>query len=259
MLSVSLSASEVQGMIGVYLWPLFRIMGLIAAAPIFGVQFIPYQVKLVMGVAITILVAPLLPAPPQVEPISFAAIMIIVQQILIGITMGVVMNLVFNVFIIGGQIIATKMGLGFATVVDPQSGVQGPSLSQFYVFLTSLIFLAVNGHLLLIEVLINSFNTMPIGTEGMGREQFWQLVSWTSEIFKSGVLLALPAVATLLLANLALGVVMRAAPQFNIMSIGFPITLTLGFVVVLLSLPLILPIFTSTMGNGLQVITQMVN
>lgn len=258
MTSLSLTANEIEAFVGTYLWPLFRILALIVTAPLFGVQFIPMQVKLFLAIALTILVAPLIPPVPAVEPFSAEALMIIGQQILIGITMGLIMNMVFSIFIVGGQIIATKMGLGFATVVDPQSGIQVPALSQFYIFLISLIFLALQGHLLLIEVLVSSFQTMPIAGEGLGREHFWQTVSWASRIFESGVLMALPAVATLLLANLALGVVMRAAPQFNIMSVGFPITLTLGFVAILFSLPVILPIFASAMGDGLQLIHNMV-
>lgn len=251
---VSVAAGEINTLVSAYLWPFFRIAGLVGAAPIFGVQFVPSQVKLVFAMAITVLLVPLIPPGPVIELFSPQAFLILLQQLLIGLSIGVVVNMLFNIFIVGGQIIATNMGLGFATVVDPQGGVSVPVLSQFYIYLTSLMFLALNGHLLLIEVLSHSFTAMPVGIGGMEQEMLWQMVQWAGEIFSSGVLLALPALAALLLVNVALGVVMRAAPQFNIMSIGFPITLTVGFIVVMVSLPAIVPLFTQGLIGSMSFI-----
>ncbi len=247
MIAAKLAAGEVSSLVAAYLWPFLRVVSLVSAAPVFGVQFVPAQFKILLAVAITILVVPLAPAPPAVEILSMQAMLVALQQILIGLAMGMVVNLLFNVFLLGGQIIGTNMGLGFATVVDPQGGVSVPVLSQFYVYLTTLIFLALNGHLLLIEVLTRSFTAMPVAGAGLSGESFWQIVQWAGEIFKGGTLLALPALASLLLVNMALGVIMRAAPQFNIMSIGFPITLTVGFIVILVSLPTIVPMFNAGM------------
>jgi len=254
--SVSMAAGDLNTLVSAYVWPFFRVAGLVAAAPIFGIQFVPAQVKVVMALAITVLVVPLLPAAPTVPLISLQALLILLQQVLIGLSLGVVMNFLFNIFVVGGQLIATNMGLGYATVVDPQSGVAVPVLSQFYVYLTSLMFLSLNGHLVLIEVLANSFTSMPVGVEGMQREMLWQMVHWAGEIFRGGLLLALPALAALLLVNVALGVVMRAAPQFNIMSIGFPITLTIGFVLVMISLPALVPLFTRSLMDSFEFINR---
>jgi flagellar biosynthetic protein FliR len=249
-----LTSTEITSWIGSYLWPMFRIAALVASAPIFGVRFIPVRVKLVLAVALTILVAPTLHSLPQVDPLGLDGLLIIAHQILVGLVMGFAMNLVFSVFTIGGQIIAMQMGLGFASMVDPQMGTQVPVISQLYIILVSLTFLAFNGHLILLQVLVDSFNTIPIAPHGLTRDGFWLLVSWGGQMFKGAVIMALPAIAALLVVNMALGIVMRAAPQFNILSIGFPITLTLGFFIILVTLPIFIPQVTQQMNAGFGLI-----
>ena len=163
--------------------------------------------------------------------------MIAWQQVLTGLIMGIALRLVFTVFELAGQIVAQHMALHFASLVDPNSGVQVPMLSQFYLVLATLAFLALNGHLLCIQVLAESFRVMPIGLDGMGREGLWSLVLQGGWIFSAAVLFALPVVAALLIVNLAFGVMTRAAPQLNIFAVGFPITLILGFALMLVTLP----------------------
>jgi flagellar biosynthesis protein FliR len=128
------------------------------------------------------------------------------------------------------------MGLGFASAIDPQNGIQVPMVSQFYMILATLIFLSLNGHLLLIDTIYESFRLIPVGA-AWPAELPWKIVLWGSNMFANALLIALPALAALLLINLAFGVMTRAAPQLNIFAVGFPITLMAGFLLIFFTLP----------------------
>lgn len=233
---LTLASSEIMSTIGAFLWPLFRVAAMVTAAPVFGANTIPMRVKLVFAVMITVLVMPVLPAMPVVDPLSGEALMITLNQMIIGAAMGLSLQLVFAMFVVGGQIIAYQMGLGFATMVDPASGTSVPVISQFYVIMLTLVFFALNGHLVVIEVLAESFKTLPVGVNGLTRDGFWQIVLWGGNMYAGGVKIALPAIASLLLVNLTFGIVTRAAPQFNVFSLGFPVAIMGGFVIMMLTL-----------------------
>jgi len=192
-------------------------------------------------VVLTMLVFPLLPPPPVVDPLSGEALLITINQVLIGAAMGLALQFLFAMFVMGGQIIAFQMGLGFAAMVDPASGTQVPVVSQFYVITLTLVFLALNGHLVVIEVLAESFRTLPIGAGGLGKDGLWAIATWGSQLYSGAVKIALPTIASLLMINLTFGVVTRSAPQFNIFSIGFPVTMVAGFFIMVATLMPILP------------------
>lgn len=248
------TTEQITAFIGSYMWPLFRIAALIAAMPVFGTILVPPRARLVLAVVITIVVAPLVPSPKGVDPFSLAAVTIIAQQIIIGVAMGFALQLVFNAVTTGGQIVAMQMGLGFASMVDPQNGTQVPVLSQLYLLMVTLLFLGFDGHLVLIRMLVDSFHIIPIGVDGITRNGMWALVSWGSEMFAGAVWLALPAVASLLVVNIAFGIMARAAPQLNIFAIGFPVTLIMGFIVIMYTLPSVVPQFSSLLNSGFDLI-----
>lgn len=247
---LSLTTSEIMSWSGSFLWPLFRIGALVGVAPVFGARTIPVRVKLVFSLLLTLVVAPLLPAPPAVDPLSGAALLITLNQVLIGSAMGLALQLVFSMFVVGGQIIAFQMGLGFASMVDPNSGTSVPVLGQFYVILLTLLFLALDGHLVFIDILVDSFRTLPIGVNGLTRDGFWALATWGGHMYAGAVQIALPAIASLMLINLTFGVVTRSAPQFNIFAIGFPITMIAGFFIMLVTLTVMLPQVTKQLSAG---------
>lgn len=234
---MTISGADITAWLGTYLWPFFRIGALVGVAPLFGARTVPVRLRIGIALVLTAVIAPLLPSAPAIDPISALGVMVTVQQVLIGLAMGFSLLLVFGAFILGGQIFAMQMGLGFASMVDPQRGVQVPMVSQFYVLLVTLIFLALDGHLVVIQVLADSFRTMPVAPTGLDTTGLWTLVAWGGHMFSGAVLMALPAIATLMLVNLAFGVMMRAAPQLNIFAVGFPITMTAGFLVILVMLP----------------------
>lgn len=233
---INLASSEIMAWIGTFLWPLFRVAALVTAAPIFGARTVPMRIKLVFSLMLTLLVMPILPPMPVVDPISGEAVLITLNQILIGVGMGLALQFVFAMFVVGGQIIAYQMGLGFATMVDPTSGTSVPVISQFYVIMLTLIFFILDGHLVFIDVLAESFRTLPVGMDGLTREGFWAFAVWGGNMYSGAVKIALPAIASLLLINLTFGIVTRAAPQFNVFSLGFPIAILTGFLIMMLTL-----------------------
>ena len=247
-----LSVSEITAWIGTILWPLTRIAAMVSVAPVFGSRVLPRRVRLALALALTWTVLPLLPSAPAVEPISTTGLLITAQQVLIGLSMGFTLRLVLAALAIGGQLIATQMGLGFANLVDPQNGEPMPLLSHFYDLTGTLLFLALNGHLALIETLVESFRTLPITNLEPPSNALWNLVGWASYMFGGAVLIALPAITALMVINLAFGIMTRAAPQLNIFTVGFPISMLMGIFIVLYSLPSLLPQLQQLLDTAFQ-------
>ncbi|MBE9533014.1 MAG: flagellar biosynthetic protein FliR, partial [Proteobacteria bacterium] len=179
--------------------------------------------------------------------------------ILIGACMGFMLQLLFNAFIIAGQIVAMQMGLGFASMVDPQNGVTVPVISQFYLIFVTLVFLSLDGHLILLKVLAESFVTLPVLPSGLPHTSFRDLVGQASWMYAAGVLVALPAIGSLMMVNLAFGILSRAAPQISPFSIGFPMTIILGFAIIYFTLPTASAHLVTMADQMLQMIRFLVN
>jgi len=233
---MTITATQLIALIEAWLWPFLRVGALLMAAPVIGTRTVPVRIRMVLTVALTMVLVPVLPMPKAIDPFTAQGIAIGAQQILIGVVLGLCVRLIFMAFEIAGQIVAQQMGLSFATLVDPQSGTQVAVISQFYVMFATLLFLTMNGHLLLIRALTQSFSTLPIGGSSLGPDAMKALVMWGGELITQGVMIALPAIAALLIVNLAFGVMARAAPQLNIFAVGFPISILVGTVIVWLTL-----------------------
>lgn len=234
---ITLSSAELNTWIAAFVWPLTRILGLIATAPLFGNLSIPVRVKIGMGVMLTLVIAPTVPAMPATDPMSLAGLLILIQQLIIGLSMGFAMRIVFAAVEMAGEIAGLTMGFGFATFFDPQTRARTSAIAQFLALLTLMLFLALNIHLSMLATLAESFVSMPISGTPVAGAAFRQMASWGAVIFTVGTQLALPVIAALLLTNIALGVLTRTAPQLNLFGIGFPITLGAGFLVIALMLP----------------------
>jgi flagellar biosynthetic protein FliR len=255
-LALQVTTAEIAAWIKGFLWVLLRVSAMLAPTPIFSPRMVPLKVRLTVGLLLTWMVLPLVPPVPAVEPLGPTGLVISMHQLLIGLAMGFTMQMVFAALAIAGESVAKSMGLGFAFMIDPQNGIQVPVLSSFYVVLGTLLFVTLNGHLALIGMLVDSFHTLPIGVEGLGPERIWQLVTWAGQMFIGAVRVALPALTSMLLVNLALGVITRAAPQLNVFAVGFPMTLFLGFVLLLLSMPSFMRQFEQLLVDGYALIAQ---
>lgn len=244
------TTAQIASYVGGFLWPFMRVGAMLMVAPVFGARSItPDRLRIGMALVFTWVVYPLLPPAPAVEPLSGAGLAIIFQELLLGVAMGFVLQLVFSALVLGGQSISMTMGLGFATFIDP-NGVQMPVVSQFYTVLGTLLFLVLNGHLVAVRILLESFQAMPVGGLGLSYDSMMQLVLWGSRMFAGGLLIALPAVITITLINIGFGVMTRAAPQLNIFSVLFPTTMAVGYVIIFLTLPSLLPRFTDLVMDG---------
>jgi flagellar biosynthetic protein FliR len=230
--AIALSTGQLEAWVAQGFFPFVRIGACLMVAPMFGARFVPTRSRVVLAAALTALVAPLVPAT-GIAPFSPAGFVVVVQQMLVGVALGFALQVVFDSLGLAGQLLANSMGLSFAFNVDPLRGSSTAALGQLYVILATLTFLALNGHIALIEVLVNGFTTLPIGTEGLGSEQLWAMVLWGGQLFAGAISIALPGVTALLIVNLAFGVVSRAAPSLNLFAVGFPISLVVGLLVVL--------------------------
>lgn len=246
----SISDTDIAYFIGQYAWPFVRIGVFFLAVPVIGSRMISPRIRLVLAFFLTILVAPLLPTVPAVEIISLGGMVLLVKQVLVGLVMGFAFQIVMQVMVLSGQFIAMKMGLGFASMNDPSNGVSVTIVSQFFLMLSTLLFVTFDGHHLLIQYIVDSFYIMPMGETSMGREGFWFIVSMGSWMFNQAIMVALPLLTTLLIVNMAFGVMSRAAPQFNIFSLGFPVALLTGLFVIWLTMNSVLPLFQNLVNDG---------
>lgn len=255
---LSFTEAQLNLWLATFLWPLFRILGVLMAAPVFGHRATPTRVKLGLGVFIALILAPTLPPPPDAAPGSWQGLLILVNQVLIGLAIGFIIRIAFAAADAAGEIIGLQMGLGFAAFFDPQSAGQSLVLARFFNMLAVLVFIAVNGHLLLLDVLANSFQALPVSSTPLAAEGFRSVAAFGATIFAIGLQLALPLIAILLMTNLALGILTRSAPQLNIFAIGFPITLSVGLVALNLSLPYFALEFERMIRNSLEMATSVV-
>jgi flagellar biosynthetic protein FliR len=254
---VDFSEAQILGQAASFLWPLIRIGAMFVAIPLFSLRGVPPRVRLILSLAITFVVMPLLPPFPSVDMFGYEGLMIAVQQAIIGLASGFILQMVFSAVVFAGQGIALNMGLGFASMVDPQNGEQVPVIAQFYVIATTLIFLSLDGHLLLIKMLLDSFKSLPLGMEGIAKTDIWAIISWSGRMFAGGLLLAMPLIVSLLLVNIGFGVATRAAPQLNIFSVGFPVTVLLGIVLIWLTLPQVLGQFSGILTDAYELVEQL--
>ena len=249
---ISLTDAQLNAWLISFIWPLTRILGLLMVAPVFGHRAVPARVKIGLGIFIALIIAPTLPPMPDVGLGSWHGLFILVQQLLIGIAIGFIMRVVFAAVEAAGEIVGLQMGLGFASFFDPQSAGQTLVLARFFNILAILVFLAVNAHLLLLGVLVDSFQSLPVSAQPLSAAGFFNVAAFGSTVFAVGLQLALPLIAILLMTNLSLGILTRSAPQLNIFAIGFPITLGVGLIVLDLTLPYFAPQLEQLIQNGLK-------
>lgn len=205
-----------------------RIAAMLTAAPLFGARTISVRIRISLALVLALMLQPILPPAPPLDLLSFHMILAVGRELLVGAMIGFVLQLVFAALAIAGEVIALGMGLGFASLVDPDKGVQVPVVGQVLVILATLMFLALDGHLALMSFMVLSFTGLPLGGT-LPFDNFAAIARWGSVMYGHAVMIALPAVGALLLANISMGVVTRAAPQLNIFAVGFPMTLMLGF------------------------------
>lgn len=232
---LTVSSADLNLMMVLFFYPLVRILAWLAIDPLMGNRATPRSARVGLAVVLVILIAPTLPPPPLVPLVSGEGLLILIQQIVIGLALGFAMRVVFATIEFAGQFMGLQMGLSMATLYDPVNGAQTPVLGQFLVITSALSLFAMDGHHQVIAALWQSFHDIPVALHTPSSQGFLVLVGWGATIFKTGLHIALPVTAALLAANLAIGMMTRAAPQLNIFAVGFPITISAGFLVLYFS------------------------
>ena len=257
---ISFTANQLETWVALLYWPFVRIGSCFMVVPVFGAAPVPPRIRVVLAGAITLLVAPLLPAAPPIAAFSPAGALVTVQQVLIGVALGFCLQILFDAVNLGGQVLGNSMGLSMAMNVDPLHGSEAstPAVGQLYTLLVTLTFLALNGHLALIEVLVKSFTTLPVGASGLGVAGLATVVGWGSQLFAGALTIALPGVTALLIVNLAFGVMSRAAPAFNLFAIGLPVSLVFGLVILTVGLPAVQASFLELLARAFEALAQLI-
>lgn len=246
---LTLNSADITHGIAAFLWPFFRIGALMMIMPTLGGGEVPARVRIGFAFLLTWLVLPGIDQVPVLDVLSAESLYVTLQELLLGVAMGLVVLMVFSAVMLGAENVAVTMGLGFAMMNDPQSGVQVPTVGQFYRVLAILLFLVLGGHFAMLSLLVESFRHVPVGTV-MDTGVVWRLLQWGGSIFKGALLIALPALTAMLMSNMIMGVMTRSAPQLNLFSVGFPITMTIGFVAMVLTLPAFSEAFQGLMQDA---------
>lgn len=221
--------SDVLEWLASNIWPFVRISSMLSAMLIIGSRMLPSITRLVFAIALTWALIPLVPpSQTQVSLFSLEGAVITANQLLIGTTIGFATEFISQCFILAGQVIAMQTGLGFASVVDPVNGMNTPVVGQFFSMTCALIFFGIDGHLVFINLLRQSFITLPIGADFWPQDTWKELYSFLSVMFQTAVNFSIASICTMIVINFTFGVLTRAAPQLNIFSMGFAVSLIVG-------------------------------
>lgn len=249
---ITLTESQLAGWITPLLWPFLRALALFSALPVLGTRTVPVRVRIALAFFVALALQSTLPAPPALPLDAVASVMLVVQQLLVGIALGFAVRIVFAAVEFAGEVIGLQMGLNFAAFFDPMTAGQATATSRFFGTMIAWLFIVANGHLLVISALAMSFDAFPVGADPFAFLRAMQPQRWGAEVFAIGLWIALPLVAMLLFVNLVLGVISRVAAQMNVFAIGFPVTLGVGLLGMLLTLPALQQPFTVALERMLS-------
>jgi len=248
---MSISFAEITQWLGLFWWPFMRISGVFMFAPIFGDGSVPVKVRLSLALIMSMLVAPLIDTPPAIDPFSLQAITLSITQLLWGLFFGFIFQLLFTVFTTIGQTISVQMGLAMAVMNDPANGVSVAIIGRLFLFASTLLFLAFDGHLAILALMVESFTVWPI-EKGLSLGSLWLVIEMMVWMFASAFAIAIPAIAAMLIANASFGFMNKAAPSLNIFALGFPMTMVLGLFALLISFTGIGGIYFEILMQGIE-------
>jgi flagellar biosynthetic protein FliR len=251
---ISISTAQVMHWLGLHIWPFVRIMALFAAAPVFSHRSIPARTKIALSVLIAIVVAPM-SANVAVYPLdSPDAVRVLIHELLVGISLGFAMKLTVSAIELAGELMGLQMGLSFAAFFDPQGGVTETPVGSWFGIIALLLLLAINGHLLMLSAVTDSFRHFPIGPHTDLPLNLAQITNMGGDLFLTSLHIALPVIAVILVTNLAIGIMTRVAPQMNLPAVGAPVGVTVGLGAVFVITPYLEMPMTRVLERGLAFI-----
>ncbi|MFT6985365.1 MAG: flagellar biosynthetic protein FliR [Psychromonas sp.] len=257
---MTFSAEFLLDWLATYLWAFCRIAAMLMVMVAIGSRTTPTRIRLFYALTITLAVLPVLPpGPAGIELFSLASALVILQQILIGIAIGTISVFVVQTFVVAGQVIAMQTSLGFASMADPMNGQSSPVVGQFYVLLVTLLFLNLDGHLLMIEMIVRSFDTLPVSMEGLLATDYEKIAAWFSLMFSAALAFSIASMVAMLLVNLSFGIMTKAAPQLNIFSMGFSVSMVFGLFVLWVTLVNVPIHFENQWLRGINLMCELLN
>ena len=240
-----LNLQSLLELIGQFLFATLRIGSFLLTSPLFGAKFVLLPVRILISVSLTIMVVTLNPVLPNIELIgSFQGLVIAFTELVIGISAGLILTIFFAAASLAGEKIAASSGLSMATAVDPTSGSSSPVMAQILTLFLLVIFMSLDGHLVVIRTLIESYEFLPIGGTIKTEPIISAGINAAGLMFTSATIIMLPFAVVLLLIQISIGVITRSAPTLNLFSFAFPITMLAVFFIVHLSM--------ASIGNGLS-------
>lgn len=243
---IGFSEAQIMQWLLPLLWPFIRTLALFSSAPVLSQRSVPVRVKVGLALLVAVAAQASLPVMPILPLDSPAAMAMVMQQVLVGVTLGFAARVVFSAVEFAGELIGLQMGLNFAGFFDPATGGQGTATSRFFSTISALLFVVSDGHLLLTMAVVRSFEAFPVSDQPFAVISALQPQVWGAEIFRLGLWIALPIITMLLFVNMVLGVISRVAQQIQIFSVGFAITVSIGLVGILVTLPMLeVPMMTA--------------
>ncbi|MEJ2410225.1 MAG: flagellar biosynthetic protein FliR [Novosphingobium sp.] len=219
------------------LFVMTRIGAALVAAPLFGAASVPAQARVIGAGAIAVMICAWTDVQAPAALFSLAGMLSVAGEVLVGLSLGFVLQLSFAAPIIAAEVIGAGMGLNMAISVDPTSGTQSPALGQYFMVVLTLIFLALGAHLQWFALLVESYRVFPPGHTWLGPERFALIASFTSQTFVTAATIALPVSLVLFIVQMVTGVLSRSAPALNLFSLGLPAGLLAGITALMLSTP----------------------
>jgi flagellar biosynthesis protein FliR len=214
-----------------------RLSGLVLASPIFGHGLVPMRVRAGLVGVLALALAPVVPAGRLDDPTPWALAGLVALEGIVGVTLGLLAQLIFAGVQLGGQVAGIQIGFGIANVIDPMTETGATVMAQWQQLAALLAFLALDVHHVLLRAILASFQAAPVGTVALGRDLLQGVVAQGASLFAVGVRIAAPVLVVLLLVNGALAVLARTIPQLNVFAVGFPVNVGVGLIVVGGSLP----------------------
>ena len=231
--------ADIMALVSPVFWPFLRILAVFSSAPIFSARSVPMRSRVALAMLVAICAQAGLPDQPVIGLNDSRAMGVVLQQVVIGVAIGLAVRIVFAAVELAGEVIGLQMGLNYAGFFDPTTNQSTSAVGRFFGNTTMLLFVILNGHLLVLQAVVSSFETFPLGTEAFVAVQKMRLHELGAVVFRYGLWIALPMIGMLLFVNIVLGFISRVAPQMNVFAIGFPVTLGLGLVGIAATLPLL--------------------
>lgn len=236
---IALTEAQLLAWLSPMLWPFLRVLAVFTSAPLFSSKAFPIRARIGLAFFIAFAAQPSLQGQPIISISGPEALGAVVQQVSIGLAIGFTVRLVFAAVELAGDVVGFQMGLNFAAFFDPSLNSQSSAVARFFGHMATFLFIVMNGHLMVMMAVIKSFEAFPVDQNFLEALTHMKLYELGTDLFASGLWIALPMIGMLMFVNLALGIVSRVAPQMNIYAIGFPITLTVGLIGITATLPML--------------------